>query len=221
MRSVRIAQHLCGLPHDRPGEDPVTDRRQARVGTEEVGAPSDRRPDPPCLVSPHQRFPDLGPDAAIRARGAGWQLLGQWAHDRPVGVEVVPEDEFRLGRGRSLDDRFHERRVELRPLRIRRVGTVVHDGRSIARALDFGVLRDVCGEDLDVSRQVGQTTSAHGSHPFSSPGQVPGHSEPQRTRPEDDVEVPAFVHAFLPRYTRLRFGYLCQGREGIHLRHRR
>jgi hypothetical protein len=49
---------------------------------------------------------------------------------RTVGVEVVAEHETRPGRG--LDDRLHERRMQVRPLRVRRVGTVVDDGCAIA-----------------------------------------------------------------------------------------
>jgi len=125
------------------------------------------------------------------------EILGEWSVHGAVGVEVVSEDEPRPGCGRSLDDRFHQRRVELRPLRIRWVGTVVDDGRSIARALDLGDLHDVRGDDLHVIRQVGPTASAHGSNPFPSPCQVPGHGEPQRTRPEDDVEAPRSVHGHI------------------------
>jgi hypothetical protein len=71
---------------------------------------------------------------------------------------------------------------------------VVYDGRSIARALDLGRLRDVRRDDLHVVRQIGATASVHGSHPFPSPCQVPGHGEPQRTRPEDNMESPRTIH---------------------------
>jgi hypothetical protein len=70
--NVGIAQDLCSLARTRPGEDPVADRRQVRVWAEEVGAPTDRRPDPSGVVGAQQCFGDLGTNAAVRARSSLW-----------------------------------------------------------------------------------------------------------------------------------------------------
>jgi hypothetical protein len=164
------------------------------VRAEEVRTASDRRPDPPRLVGSQERLGDPGSRPAVRSRGPMRKVLGEGSFHRAVRVEVVSEDEPRPGSGRSLDDRFHQRRVELRPLRIRGVGAVVHDGRSVARALDLGRLHEVCRDALHVVRQIRPMASVHGAHPFPSPCQVPGHGEPERTRPEDDVEAPRSVH---------------------------
>ena len=88
------------------------------------------------------------------------EVLGEWSVHGAIGVEVVSEDEPRLGVAAPSDDRFHQRRGGARPLGIRWVGTVVHDGRSIARALDLGRLRDVRRDDLHV---IGSSADRFGS----------------------------------------------------------
>jgi hypothetical protein len=73
---------------------------------------------------------------------------------RTVGVEVVAEHETRPGRG--LDDRLHERRMQVRPLRVRRVGTVVDDGCAIACPLGLkgSETRDAAdGQGLTIVRR--------------------------------------------------------------------
>jgi len=71
---------------------------------------------------------------------------------------------------------------------------VVHDGRAVTRASDLGELGDVRGENFHACWHIGSAASADGSHSFPSRRQVPGHGEPERTRPENDVKAPAFVH---------------------------
>jgi hypothetical protein len=85
--------------------------------------------------------------------------------------------------------------MKLGPSGIRRVGTVIDDGRAVARPIRPGRLRDVRDDDLHAFWQVGSAASADGSYPFSSRRQMSGHGEARWTRPADDVKTPPLTHA--------------------------
>jgi hypothetical protein len=101
---------------------------------------------------------------------------------RAIGVEVVAEHEPRPNRGRPFDDGVHERRMQIRPPRVRRVDTVVDDRCALACPPRVGLESDVGGDHLNAFRKVGSSVADRDSHPVTSRNQMPGHGEAKRTR---------------------------------------
>ena len=83
--------------------------------------------------------------------------------------------------------------MQLRPLRVRRVDTVVDDRCPIACPLGVGRHGDVGADDLNAFRELGSSASNRGTYPVTSRREMTGHGETQRTRPQDDVQF-RFVH---------------------------
>jgi hypothetical protein len=73
--------------------------------------------------------------------------------------------------------------MQLGPLRVGRIDTVIDDGRSIACPCRVHRIGDVRAEDLNVLGKVGSTASIRGSYPVASLGEMTGHGEPERTGP--------------------------------------
>jgi hypothetical protein len=73
--------------------------------------------------------------------------------------------------------------MQLGPLRVGRVGTVIDDGRSIACPCRVRRLGDVRAEDLNALGEVGSTAPTRGSHPVTSLREMTGHGEPKRAGP--------------------------------------
>ena len=73
--------------------------------------------------------------------------------------------------------------MQIGPLRVRRVGTVVDDRCPLTCPLRAGLDRDVGAYDLHPFREVGSFASNCGSHPVTSRHEMTGHGETQRTRP--------------------------------------
>jgi hypothetical protein len=71
--------------------------------------------------------------------------------------------------------------MQLGPLRVGRVGTVIDDGRSIACPRGVRRLGDVRPDDFNVIGEVGSTGSIRGSHPVPSVREMTNHGEPERT----------------------------------------
>lgn len=197
MRNVGVAEHLGRLVGDRPREDPIAYRGKAHVAAEEVRAAPDRRADPSVPVRLEQRVGDVGSDSTVWTVGPLWQVLGQRTIHRSVGVQVVTEDERGSCGSRRFDDRLHERWMQRRPLRVRRVGAVVDHGSAVACALRLVRLGEVRGDDLDGLREVGPTARAHHSDPVSPRLEVTSHRKAEWTGAEDNVEVPVPVHLML------------------------
>ena len=96
------------------------------------------------------------------------------------------------------------RGVEVRPLRVGRVGAVVDDGRSLASTRRVRGLGDVRDHDLNPDGEVGSPPSIRGSHPVTPRGEVTGDGEAERTGPKDHMEA-SLCHRFCPRSPRRPF----------------
>ena len=78
--------------------------------------------------------------------------------------------------------------MQIRPLRVRRVGTVVDDRCPLTCPLRVGLNIEVRADDLDPFRNVGASAADRGTHPVTSRRQMAGHCEAQRTSSQDDVQ---------------------------------
>jgi hypothetical protein len=78
--------------------------------------------------------------------------------------------------------------MQLRPLRVRRVGTVVDHRRPFACLLGVGRDGEVGADHLNAFRELGWFTPNCGTHPITSRREMAGYGETERTRPEDDVQ---------------------------------
>jgi hypothetical protein len=73
--------------------------------------------------------------------------------------------------------------MQLGPLRVGRIDTVINDGRSIACPCRVRRIGDVRAEDLNALGEVGPTVSIRGSYPVASLREMTGHGESERTGP--------------------------------------
>jgi hypothetical protein len=190
MRNVGVAQALSRLPCDRPGKHPVTDGRLVNVGAEEVGCSPDRRPDSARFVSPQQRLGNLRPDPATRASREVGQVFCERSVHRAICVKIVTVYEPRPRRGRPFDDRVHERRMHFRPLRVRRVDAVINHRCPLTRPLHVSLHSEVGADHLKPFCEVGSFTPNNGTYAITARREMTGHGETERTRPQNDMQLP-------------------------------
>src|SRR4029453_3788050 len=108
----------------------------------------------------------------------------------PIGVKIVTEYEPRPGRSRTFDDRVHERRMQFRPLCVRGVDTVIDDRCPLTSMLRFSLDSEVGTDHLNAFREVGSFTSNRGAYPVASRREMTGDRKTERTRPQDDMQLP-------------------------------
>ena len=137
------------LAGERGLEEPFADGRLPTPRTVVVGRATDGRSDGARRIGPHELIGDRRPDPAVRARGAGRQVLGQRAVDGAVGVEVVGVDDPGPGRGSARQHASHEWWQELGPAVVGRRRRVIDDRCARHRA---ACLDEVGEVGLDRSR---------------------------------------------------------------------
>ncbi len=140
-------------------------------------------------MSPHQGLRDLSADPAVRPSRPVGQVFGERSIYRAVRVEIVAEHELRRSHGRPFDCSVHERRMQLRPLRVRRIDTVVDDRRAFASPLGLGRNGEVGGDHLNAFREIGSFASDRNAHSLTSRQQVTDYAETRADPPQGQHAV--------------------------------
>ena len=99
--------------------------------------------------------------ALARGRRQGQVLGHRPSPGRPVGIEVVDDDQPRAGTAQAAEHAFDERREALRPIRVGRLAGEVGDRNARSGGPDLGRIGRI-GANARYTRDAEVTTAARG-----------------------------------------------------------